>query len=208
VQLSQNLRRYAFLVAIARLVSDSLLPVQGGKGRVFRSFTSSDQQMGALFEAFVRNFLRREQSCFNVSQPKVPWDVTSDASSDLRWLPEMRTDIVLSRLGQVVVVEAKHYAASVQQYYQGTPKLLSSHLYQLLAYLTHYREPSGIRPIGVLLYAGAGAGEPLHYSLGGHTVLIRNLSLDQPWEGIRADLLALADDVQSWPVSSVETLAE
>jgi hypothetical protein len=51
--------------------------------------------MGALFEAFVRNFLRREQRLFSVARPKVPWAVAAAASSDPRWLPDMQTDVSL-----------------------------------------------------------------------------------------------------------------
>jgi 5-methylcytosine-specific restriction enzyme subunit McrC len=89
IQLIQNLVRYAFLVEVARLVAGCLLPEQAGRGKVFRSFTSSDQQLGTLFEAFVRNFLVREQRQFSVARPKVPWAVAGAASSDPRWLPDM-----------------------------------------------------------------------------------------------------------------------
>ena len=201
VQLSQNLMRYAFLVEVAKLVAGCLLPEHGGQGRVFRSFTSSDQRMGALFEAFVRNFLIREQRQFIVSRPKVPWAVAAAASSDPRWLPEMQTDISLSRQAQTIIVETKCYANSLQQRNEGAPKLISEHLYQLLTYLTHHALTTGTAPFGVLLYAGLGTGEPLHYELGGHRVLVRSLDLNQPWELIRRDLLVLVSELGGWPLA-------
>ncbi len=203
LQLSQNLVRYAFLVEVARLVSDSLLPDQAGRGRVFRRFTASDQQMGMLFQAFVKNFLIREQRQFRVTSPKVSWAVAEAKSSDRRWLPEMQTDVALFRPGQTVLIEAKCYASSLQQRNEGASKLISEHLYQLLTYLTHYGQASGTAPVGMLLYAGLGPGESLHYELGGHLVLVRNLNLDQPWEQIHSDLLGLAAELGNWPVAFV-----
>lgn len=201
VQLSQNLVRYAFLVEVARLVAGCLLPEQAGRGKVFRSFTSSDQQMGALFEAFVRNFLIREQRQFSVARPKVPWALAEAASSDPRWLPDMQTDISLAREGQTIIVETKCYAKALQQRNEGALKLISGHLYQLLTYLTHHAWSTGSAPLGVLLYAGLGTGQPLHYELGGYMVLVRSLDLDQPWKLIHRDLLALAKELGRWPVA-------
>ncbi|MDA1036081.1 MAG: hypothetical protein O3B65_04265 [Chloroflexi bacterium] len=201
VQLNQNLVQYAFLVEIARLVASCLLPEQAGRGKMFRSFTASDQQMGALFEAFVRNFLIREQRQYHVTRPKVPWAVAAATSSDLRWLPEMQTDILLSRLGQSVIVETKCYAEALQHRNEGASKLISGHLYQVLTYLSNYARVTGASPLGVLLYAGLGASEPLHYDLGGHMVLVRNLDLDQPWELIHRDLLALSCELGAWPIA-------
>jgi 5-methylcytosine-specific restriction enzyme subunit McrC len=200
VQLSQNLVRYAFLIEVAKLVASCLLPEQTDRGKVFRSFTSSDQQMGALFEAFVRNFLIREQRQFNVARPKVSWAVAEATSSDPRWLPEMQTDISLSRGDETFIVETKCYADALQQRSEGAPKLISQHLYQLLTYLTHHALSTGSPPLGVLLYAGLGAGQPLHYELGGQTVLVRSLDLDQPWKLIHQDLLALVTELDTWRV--------
>lgn len=98
----------------------------------------------------------------------------------------------LSAPGQTVIVEAKCVADALLVNQGGPPKLRSAHLYQLLAYLSNMRVPAGGRLTGVLLYAGLGAQRPLDYVLCGHRVLVRNLDLDQPWERIKADLLALS----------------
>lgn len=177
---------------------------QAGRGTVFRSFTANEQTMGALFEQFVFNFLEREQGRFGVSSPHVAWRVGASSSSDTRWLPTMKTDVVLSRPGQTVVIEAKCYADALQSHFNGAEKLRSTHLYRLLTYLAHFpRHLRGPPPVGVLLYAGLGPGEPLHYELDGQTVLIRNLRLDQSWEAIHADLLGLVDELGAWPVARV-----
>ena len=127
VQLHRNLARYAFLVNIAYLVARSFIPDKRTGGRKFHPFTANEQEMGLLFEAFVRNFLRREQENFHVGAPKVPWALDSLMSSDPAWLPEMRTDVVLTSTDRRVVIETKYYATPVpvlsreQEAYLGTP---------------------------------------------------------------------------------------
>jgi 5-methylcytosine-specific restriction enzyme subunit McrC len=151
--------------------------------------------MGLLFEAFVRNFLRREQDVFRVGATKVPWDVDPVAGADIEWLPEMRTDLMLLTPSHRIVVETKYYASPYQVHY-GTKKLISGHLYQLLTYLSQVRAVSGPTPIGVLLYAGVGDDQRLEYRIGGHTVLVRGLDLNRDWRDIRRSLLTLGRELE------------
>lgn len=194
VQLHRNLARYAFLVHVAQLVSKCFIPDEKSGQRRFHPFTASEQQMGILFQSFVLNFLRREQLEFSVTAPKIPWDLDAEGSSDPSWLPEMRTDIVLAREDSHFVIETKYYAMPFQSYW-GSKTVISSHLYQLLAYLGQLRG-RGTEAVGVLLYAGLGPGERLQYRIGGHTVLIRSLDLDRDWIDIHNDLLGLASELR------------
>jgi 5-methylcytosine-specific restriction enzyme subunit McrC len=102
----------------------------------------------------------------------------------------------------MIIVETKCYAKALQQRNEGgAPKLISAHLYQLLTYVAHHAWSAGSAPLGVLLYAGLGPGQPLHYQLGGHMLLVRSLDLAQPWRLIHRDLLALATELGTWPVA-------
>jgi 5-methylcytosine-specific restriction enzyme subunit McrC len=189
VQLHQNLTRYSLLVNVARLVAEGLVPDERGRGRRFHPFTANPQAMGRLFERFVRNFLRREQTDFDISSPVIPWQHDQELGSDSAWLPDMLTDVVLRSPTQRVVIEAKYYAEPYSFRY-GSKKLRSNHLYQLLTYMTHMEASGGPRPVGVLLYAG-GAMQPLEYRLGGHQIFIRSVDLDRDWQLIHQDLLEL-----------------
>jgi 5-methylcytosine-specific restriction enzyme subunit McrC len=150
--------------------------------------------MGALFEAFVRNFLKHEQDQFQVSRDKVRWNVTADAAA-LKWLPEMQLDVLLSSAAGRMVIETKFYAQPFQERYD-TQKLRSDHLYQLLTYLRHLGACPGPQPSGLLLYAGAAQPIELRYEVAGVTVRVETLDLDQPWPMIRRDLLAMVADRQ------------
>lgn len=194
VQLHRNVARYAFLLNVCHLVARSFLPEESRGPKRFHPFTANEQEMGLLFEAFVRNFLRREQDAFHVTAAKVPWDVEPIGAADVAWLPEMRTDVMLTSPSRRVTIETKYYAVPYQSHH-GSKKLISSHLYQLLTYLSQLRATAGPQPVGVLLYAGAGDEQRLDYRIGGHTVLVRGLDLGLDWQDIRRDLLSLVQEL-------------
>ncbi len=194
IQLHRNVARYAFLINVCHLVARSFLPDESTGVRRFHPFTTSEQKMGTLFEAFVRNFLQREQDDFHVAAAKVPWDVEPNSGSDLDWLPEMRLDVILTNSERRVTVETKYYATPYQSHL-GSKKLISSHLYQLLTYVSQLRATPGPEPIGVLLYAGVGDDQRLDYRLGGHTILVRSLDLNQDWQEIHRRLLGFSREL-------------
>jgi 5-methylcytosine-specific restriction enzyme subunit McrC len=188
IQLHRNNARYAFLIHVCELLCGCLLPdPESGKQR-FHPFDANEQKMGKIFELFVKHFLRREQSDYRVTAPKIDW-VLEPRGWSASWLPEMRTDIVLANPGHQILIDAKFYKERVSS----SGKLQSSHLYQLMSYLTHF--PPGPPTNGVLLYAGDDALPRLDFCLGGREVSIRSLDLDQPWQAIRRDLLALPRSV-------------
>lgn len=195
VQLQRNTASYGFLIQIAQLIARSFIPDKRTGRRRFHPFTASEQEMGHLFEAFVHNFLKREQDYFEISRAKVAWDVDHESSSDLGWLPEMRTDVVLTHASRRTVIETKFYATPSQSRF-GSKKLISEHLYQLLTYVTHLRATGGPEPTGMLLYASAGEAQRLGYRLGGNQILIRSLDLDRPWQEIHRALLGLAVELK------------
>ena len=194
VQLHRNAARYAFLVHVAYLIAQSFIP-ERGRGRArFRPFTASQQAMGRLFERFVRNFLRREQDRYTVGAAIVPWHVDAATEADRAWLPDMRTDVMLTHPSRRLVIETKYYATPYQRYHE-RKKIISHHLYQLLGYMTNLRSCEKPDPIGMLLYARVGEDYEMDYELSGHRVMVRTLNLGQNWEDIHRDLLAL---VEAW----------
>jgi len=189
IQLHRNNARYAFLINVCELLCRNLIPDERGGGRRFQPFNENEQVMGALFEAFVRNFLKREQEEYRVSRPKIGWDVEFVLGPGAEWLPEMQTDVFLESPLRRVVIETKFYAKPVAGRFENK-SLISAHLYQLLNYLEHL-SADGPPASGMLLYAGAGPFPALDYRLGQHHVQIRTLELAQGWQDIHRDLLAL-----------------
>ena len=146
--------------------------------------------MGVVFEKFVRNFLRREQSKYKVSAEKVSWKLGEVGVSDRSWLPETKTDVVLRKPSQGLVIETKYYAQSYQVNW-GRRAIISSPLYQFLTYMRHLQSSYSAKPDGMLLYAKAGQDYAMDYEIAGDRVMVRTLDLNQEWEKIHRDLLAL-----------------
>ncbi len=196
VQLHRNNSDYGFLLSVSRLIAGRLVP-EGRSGRYrFRAFDADDREMGHLFEAFVRGFLRRERPELGVHRGhrQIRWhDAT--AAPDSPQLPVMETDVFVPARGdRAVIVEAK---CEKKPFDRGGKTLKSRHLYQLWAYLTNYSRanPADRSPAGLLLYATDGQSFRHAYDFPGHSIEVRSLDLGQGWPDLRRDLLRFADEL-------------
>ncbi len=163
----------------------------------FHDFRADEVQMGRVFEAFVRNFLRREQRAAAVSSDVLRWrGATATTASALPLLPVMRTDTTLTTPARRLVIDTKFYARPLAGSRFESARLLAPHLYQLLAYLRNQSAAPGQRVEGMLLYpASAASGDLfLDYQLEGFRVQVRTLDLAVPWPQIQQTLLALVAD--------------
>lgn len=197
VRLHRSNAEYRLPLAICRLLLEHSLADAFDGARRFVDFRNDERQMGLVFEAFVRRFLRREQSDFRVSKSRLPWEARGIENAR-RWLPVLATDIELRAPGQHVIVETKCTARTWLEHH-GSRKIRSGHLCQLFAYLRNAAVrggPDAPVPSGVLLYATSQGPMRVETELHGHSVSVRTLNLDQDWRGIRADLLSIADGLR------------
>ncbi len=198
VQLHRNNRHYGFLLEVCRLLMRCRLPRSDEYGgSAFRDFRGSDREMGELFEAFLRNFWRREQGLFRVSRQNVAWSAEGEEASR-RLLPSMKTDIVLSEPGRRIIVECKVTKRPFQEHY-GRRKLRSEHLYQLFAYLKNAAATDARfrSATGLLVYPTVHERMNVDLTLAGHQVLVRSVDLGRPWFSIRHELLGLVHQLSN-----------
>jgi 5-methylcytosine-specific restriction enzyme subunit McrC len=192
VKLTRNTRHYSLLMNICHLLHKHFLVGEGSGRGVFQNFLEDETAFHALFEKFVRNFYRREQNEYGVSASQVPWDVQDSLSTNNRFLPIMQTDIVLQSSARTLVIDTKYYNHVLIG--RGAPKVQSGHLYQILTYLSQWEKSRGsqLSPDGILLYAKtAGEHVDLTYRISGLGLRVRTIDLNQPWEGVHSDLLAV-----------------
>lgn len=192
IRLHGNNRPYLFLMSVCRLVHDCLLVDEStGKFRI-RDFLRDHQAMARLFESFIFHFYRIERPDYEVTSDIVRWDATSATDPSLAYLPNMRTDICLRRLGRTLVIDAKYYAETLEGWYDAQ-RLHSAHLYQLVAYLRNLQVRGGddAEAEGMLLYPVVNRALRLEYTLLGHGVRICTIDLSRDWAEIRAELLSL-----------------
>ena len=201
VQIHRNNSDYGFLLDLCRLIARHLFPAARPGEVRFRDFTTDEQEMGRLFEEFVRGFLRAEAPRLRVRRHKrLEWDAVPEGDAILR-LPTMETDIYVPRTdGRSVIVEAK---CVLDPFARGsgadTVSLRSGHLYQLFAYLTNHSRSFPAEPpvLGVLLYATAGESFDYRYHVHRHPLWVWSVDLAKPWQSVRADLHRLAQELSA-----------
>lgn len=194
-QTSSNNRSYRLPISIARLLADHALATEKHGSGAFRDFDRDGGPMAALFESFVLQFLRREQTLFKASSKTIEWDVPEAERKTTTLLPRMKTDVTLEGPTVHTILEAKYYAKPLSEYF-GSEKLRASHLYQLFSYLENYDAANrGLMSlVGILLYAQpTGITLDAEFALHGRPVRVLTIDLSQEWRSIKADLLSLVD---------------
>jgi len=190
VQLHRNNHIYDFLLSVCELLFDNLLPTEKAGEWRFQEFTQEHLQMAALFEAFVRNFYKREarEVCGDdlerVGREDILWKFTPLDEISAAVLPKMQTDVCITRKEKKILVECKYTAEPLRPGQRGgLPKLIEHHLYQLNSYLDNLRdEPLNNKCHAILLYPLAGLALKHDYRRStGQTMSVRTLNLNQDW---------------------------
>jgi len=189
VQLHSNNYFYDFLLCICELIYDNLLPSEK-KGRYkFRDFTR-EKGMPALFEAFVRNFYKRELKGVKVGGEHIDWDGMAIDEESRKVLPMMETDISITFEERKIIIDTKYHKEAMQTN-RGTEKLKSGNLYQLFAYLINSEAKGGVNKKceGILLYPVVSDEHNYEYSIKGHRMAVKTINLNQDWQDIHKDLM-------------------
>jgi 5-methylcytosine-specific restriction enzyme subunit McrC len=154
------------------------------------STSNGGRGLALLFQSFVLNFLRQEQSAFHVARRAVHWSGLSGSLEALGLIPLMLTDVSLERGNYTAVIETKYYRQPFVEH-RGARRVRSGHLYQLYAYVTNLSQ-SGRIVDGVLLYAQADEAEDVVVTMQGHRFRILTLDLSATWEEIHFQLAGIA----------------
>jgi len=186
---------YCFLMNICSLVFHNTGVQENGQERSFRDFLRDEKKMARLFEAFIRNFYQREQTRYRSGADTIAWQFAPESTGNLDLFPRMVTDITLASAFEKIIIEVKYYPEAMVQNRFGDFRLRSNNLYQLFAYLNNValssEHPGNAHCSGILLYPTVHESIDETYNLANHTIRIYTLNLNQPWQGIRNDLLGL-----------------
>ena len=146
--------------------------------------------MDVLFQRFVFNFLRREQSSYAVRSQRLHWQFEG-TPDHLQRLPYMQTDVVLRSPTRTIVIDTKFYREPFTGRFQ-RKKIRAHHLYQIRTYMRSLEQNSGEVVDGMLLYAAAEEEFDLHYYENSRrTLRVTSLNLNQPWQGVAQALRGL-----------------
>lgn len=192
IQLHRNNLYYDFLLKVAELAFDCLLPDSQSGGYRFQDVLRDEKKMARVFEEFVRNFYRCEQRDFEVEPLTIQWDAIPLASNEVGKLPQMRVDVFLRGMQRKIIIDTKYYAEALRVYH-GSPSFHSGNLYQIFSYLKNAAGRDGTfdSAEGMLLYPQVNDALDSSYRIQGHRIKIATLNLAQPWPHIHARLLSL-----------------
>jgi 5-methylcytosine-specific restriction enzyme subunit McrC len=199
VQLHRDKYIYDFLLKVCRLLFENLIPTEKTGEWRFRAFQQDPKPMAALFEAFVRNFYKRELSptFAKVGREDMIWNLSALEVSFASLLPKMQTDVSITTSVKKIIFDCKYTDDPFEEpRFEGTRKLKAAHLYQVSAYLDNLIEgPEKKSRQAILLYPLA--KRPVHLDYGrptGETISVRTIDLSQAWPAIHADLLNLVSE--------------
>lgn len=140
----------------------------------------------------LRNFYKREQSEFVVTNTELAWDARGSSES-LAVLPVMRTDVSLQSKRRNIIMDCKFYREALSGYH-GSDKIHSANLYQLYAYLRNAQQkPGWANSDGILLYPAVGDEFSYTFELDGHPVCVASVNLDRSWKDIHNRLIVLLE---------------
>ena len=193
VRLHRNNRPYQFLMDLCRLIHESLFVQEDGSAR-FADLRRRRCIMARVFEDFVANFYRAEQSVFDVApQTVVPWhEAASPIEADLSRIPRMIPDVVLESEQRRIILDTKYYRQALAVGRFGGRRVRSSHLYQVFAYIENRNAGwPGAPHEGILLYPVVEDAFAFDLRLKGHRIQVRSVDLDQEWAAVHEELLSV-----------------
>lgn len=186
LQYHRNNASYKMLMNICFLVINGML-LSEKDGRMTLSRYVDDQQMHKLYEKFILEYYRKHFPHIRASQAQIEWQ-TDDGMK--KFLPLMRTDIMLEYQGKILIIDAKYYASSMQHHSQyGSETVHSHNLYQIFSYVKNKAAGCRDSVSGMLLYAKTQEHNPdADYRMGGNKISVKTLDLDADFCEIRKQL--------------------
>ena len=184
IKLNRNNRFYGFLMNVCQIIYENTLPSEELGNYKFTDFTRDERKMNQLFEAFIRNFYKIEQSRYNtVKQENINWLFECDELESFQFVPKMKTDITLENNSEKIIIDAKYYRETMIINYD-KEKIKSNNLYQLFSYLLNQEDntPKTVNAKGILLYPTIEKDYDLQYKYKNHKIEIRTINLNANWK--------------------------
>jgi len=192
IRLHRNNYHYDFVLKVCEIINENLFIDESSGNYKFKDFLREEKAMARLFEAFIRNFYRIEQSEFSVKREVIKWNFMTESEIDLQMLPTMETDTSLISTSKKIIIDTKFYKEAFKTRFT-QEKINSNHLYQLFSYLKNQESDLEITKTceGILLYPAVGNDFRFNYNFDNHTIKVISINLNQDWHDIKNDLLEI-----------------
>lgn len=184
---------YRLLMSICQLIIEGMLMADDGDGD-FLAPAVCEKQMHRLYERFILKYYEKHWRQLNPSAPQIAWTVDDGYTT---MLPVMQSDITISNGKNLLIIDAKYYASTLQINGRwGSETIHSSNLYQIFAYVKNAASANPERDVsGMVLYAQTGrlAQPDERYSMGGNLIYIRTLDLSGEFKSVADQLDGIAN---------------
>lgn len=148
LRFNRNNQNYRMLLSICQFVLEGLLLTEED-GTIKLAKFLDEQRMCRLYEKFILEFYRKEMPEIKANASKIEWQV-EDGETTL--LPSMQSDIMLSKNGKTLIIDAKYYSHATQAQF-GKHTLHSQNVYQIFTYVMNQDVGNTGNVAGMLLYA-------------------------------------------------------
>lgn len=188
VRFQRNNQTYRMLISICQLIIDGML-ITTDKGNYRLASFADGQHMCRLYEKFILEYYRRHFPSLSVNASQIPWALDDGTGT---MLPVMQSDIHLQKDNIVLIIDAKYYNHTTQEYYN-KHTIHSNNLYQIFTYVKNQDYnlgDSGHKVSGLLLYAKTEEEiQPDNvYQMHGNQISVKTLDLNQPFKDIAKQL--------------------
>lgn len=195
-KIPRGLHEYRPVLRVAELCLARALPDEGAAGHAWRKLLDDEEQMGRLFEGFVRGFAKchfGERA--RVSGKEFRWPKAEFSERGAALIPKMITDVFIDwRAGPPTIGECKFYKKPfVHGPHGGPSKLHSQHLYQLMAYLRAADREYDGKPSGLLVYATVDETVSERMEIDGYDFGVVSLDLARAWPELREQMTAVVE---------------
>ena len=190
IQFVKNNQRYVLLINLCRLILEGMiLTTEDGKYKL-KNFLD-ERNFESLYEKFLLEYYKKHFPQLNPRSAQISWAVDDEKNL----LPKMQSDVMLSRGNNFLIIDAKFYSHTTQNYF-GTQKLHSHNLYQIFTYVKNKAAQINSNVSGLLLYAGTDEiFQPnISYNMSGNKISVKTLDLNKNFPEIAAQLNELVEN--------------
>lgn len=184
LQYYRNDQEYQMLLSVCYLVIKSLL--HSSASGIVKLTEFDEPQMARLYEKFILEYYRKEHPELKTASAQIDWALDAP---NAHLLPQMQSDIMLSRGAKTLIIDAKFYNQIIPPSPYGAVALRSSHLYQMFAYVKNHAAQGG-DVSGLLLYAKTDEQPSIDeaFNMSGNLICAKTLDLNCDFSEISAQL--------------------
>ncbi|HDL0658509.1 TPA: 5-methylcytosine-specific restriction endonuclease system specificity protein McrC [Staphylococcus aureus] len=192
----RNNQTYKMLISICYLIFQGVIQTES-KGQNDLMVFVDEQQISRLYEKFILEYYKKEFPELVVTSSNIQWSLDND--DNVNMLPVMRSDIMLRYKDKCLIIDAKFYKNTLNNYYD-TKKIHSTNLYQIFTYVKNQQlnlKKKAIQVSGMLLYAKTDENIALNdkFHMSGSQIIIKTLDLNCDFNIIKKQLNGIVNDI-------------